>query len=146
MGTLLSLSPSSRSTAAPLKKKLVVRKLLEVPDDREEKKKRYSGLMHALHYKKRLMALGSKKKVDLQAASEGPNTGHKIRHRSIHVAGPTIQEKEMCIRRVVVQVSTVGGDIEGHQFHPPKLINLGLSLLTAKVTDPYKEVRKKLIY
>ncbi|MEQ2176194.1 hypothetical protein GOODEAATRI_025579 [Goodea atripinnis] len=106
MGTLLSLSPSSRSTAAPLKKTLVVRKLLEVPDDREEKKKRYSGLMHALHCKKRLMALGSKKKVDLQAASEGPNTGQKIRYRSIHVAGPTIQEKEMCIRRVVVQAST----------------------------------------
>ncbi|KAK5608810.1 hypothetical protein CRENBAI_019837 [Crenichthys baileyi] len=107
MGTLLSLSPSSRSTAAPLKKKLVVRKLLEVPDEREEKKKRYSGPMNALRCKKRLMALGFKKKVDLQqAASEGPNTGQKIRHRSIHVAGPTIQEKEMCIRRVVFHAST----------------------------------------
>ncbi|XP_051282899.1 cyclin-dependent kinase 5 activator 1-like [Dicentrarchus labrax] len=147
MGTVLSLSPGSRKAAARGPEKLAelaVQKPLEPREEEEEKdekktkkkKKRHPVLLHALSWKKRLVAARAKRKGGKkvkpavsepghvqreQAATDSRHralkTGH--RHGPIPVPVPTVPEHtqnqnqnqdrpDLIIspRRVVVQAST----------------------------------------
>ncbi|XP_076579693.1 cyclin-dependent kinase 5 activator 1-like [Chaetodon auriga] len=146
MGTVLSLSPGSRKAAARGSEKLAelaVQKPLEPSGEEEEKdgkkknktkKQRHPVLLHALSWKKRLVAARAKRKGGKkvkpvvsepghvqrdQAATDGRHRALKAGHRHgpIPVPVPTVPEHtqnqdqgrpELIIspRRVVVQAST----------------------------------------
>ncbi|XP_030607563.1 cyclin-dependent kinase 5 activator 2-like isoform X1 [Archocentrus centrarchus] len=127
MGTVLSLSPGSRKAARGAEE-LAVKKPLESGEKEEEKdgrrkKKGHPVLLHALSWKKRLVAARAKRKGGTKvkpAVSEpghvqrehrelrAPKSGHK--HRPIPVPVPTVPDQnqrqgrpELSPRRVVVQ-------------------------------------------
>ncbi|XP_028255177.1 cyclin-dependent kinase 5 activator 2-like [Parambassis ranga] len=139
MGTALSLSPGSRKTAARGPEKVVeleaqkppVAREEEEKDGEEKKKKRHPVLLHALSWKKRLVAARAKRKGGKKvkpAAEPGhvqpeqadgrhraTRAGH--RHGPIPVPVPTVPEQcqkqrqggpdlTVSPRRVVVQAST----------------------------------------
>ncbi|XP_035533848.1 LOW QUALITY PROTEIN: cyclin-dependent kinase 5 activator 1-like [Morone saxatilis] len=147
MGTVLSLSPGSRKAAARGPEKLVelaVQKPLEPREEEEEKdekktkkkKKRHPVLLHALSWKKRLVAARAKRKGGkkvkpavsepghVQREQAGTDSRHRAlktghRHGPIPVPVPTVpkhtqnqnqnQDRPDLIispRRVVVQAST----------------------------------------
>ncbi|TKS65114.1 Cyclin-dependent kinase 5 activator 2 [Collichthys lucidus] len=141
MGTVLSLSPGSRKAAARGPEKLAeltVQKPLEPREEDEEKdkkkKKRHPVLLHALSWKKRLVAARAKRKGGKKVKPAVSEPGHvqreqavtDSRHRapkSVHRHGPipvpvpTVPEHtqsqnqgrpDLIIspRRVVVQAST----------------------------------------
>lgn len=119
MGTVLSLSPGSRKAAAPGPEKLadpVVQKPLEPREEEEEekdgkkkKKKRHPVLLHALSWKKRLVAARAKRKggkkvkpavsepVHVQREQAATDSRHRAlktghRHGPIPVPVPTVPE------------------------------------------------------
>ncbi|KAG8004446.1 Cyclin-dependent kinase 5 activator 2 [Nibea albiflora] len=142
MGTVLSLSPGSRKAAARGPERLAeltVQKPLEPREEDEEKdkkkkKKRHPVLLHALSWKKRLVAARAKRKGGKKVKPEVSEPGHVQREqavtdsrhraqRSVHRHGPipvpvpTVPEHtqnqnqgrpDLIIspRRVVVQAST----------------------------------------
>ncbi|XP_022619751.1 cyclin-dependent kinase 5 activator 2-like [Seriola dumerili] len=147
MGTVLSLSPGSRKAAARGPDKLAelaVQKPLEAREEEEEeeekdgkkkkKKKRHPVLLHALSWKKRLVAARAKRKGGKKVKPAAPDSGHvqrekeatDSRHRTlkagqrhgpIPVPVPTVPEYSqsqkqgrpdpiISPRRVVVQAST----------------------------------------
>ncbi|KAM3585348.1 uncharacterized protein V6R79_015007 [Siganus canaliculatus] len=142
MGTVLSLSPRSRKAAARGPEKLAELKQLEHREEEDEqgeeeedgkkkKKNRHPVLLHALNWKKRLVAARAKRKGGKkvkpvsepghvqreQTTTDGGSrflkTGH--RHRPIPVPVPTVPDQDqnqgrpesnISPRRVVVQAST----------------------------------------
>ncbi|XP_026157241.1 cyclin-dependent kinase 5 activator 1-like [Mastacembelus armatus] len=139
MGTVLSLSPGSRKAAARGPEKLALHKPLEAREEEEEdakKKKRHPVLLHALSWKKRLVAARAKRKggkkvkpavsepVNVQRDQAATDSRHRTlkaghRHGPIPVPVPTVPEHvqnqnqkqgrpDLIIspRRVVVQAST----------------------------------------
>ncbi|XP_030607573.1 cyclin-dependent kinase 5 activator 1-like isoform X2 [Archocentrus centrarchus] len=137
MGTVLSLSPGSRKAARGAEE-LAVKKPLESGEKEEEKdgrrkKKGHPVLLHALSWKKRLVAARAKRKGGTKvkpAVSEpghvqrehrelrAPKSGHK--HRPIPVPVPTVPDQnqrqgrpELSPRRVVVQVGATCGASTG---------------------------------
>ncbi|XP_071335613.1 cyclin-dependent kinase 5 activator 1-like [Trachinotus anak] len=145
MGTVLSLSPGSRKAAARGPDKLAelaVQKPLEAREEEEEeqdekkkkKKKRHPVLLHALSWKKRLVAARAKRKGGKKVKPAAADSGHvqrekeatDSRHRApkagqrhgpIPVPVPTVPEYSqsqkqgrpdpiISPRRVVVQAST----------------------------------------
>ncbi|KAM6892835.1 cyclin-dependent kinase 5 activator 1-like, partial [Lycodopsis pacificus] len=138
MGTALSLSPGSRKVAARRPEKLALQRPPETREGEEQqdekkkkKKKRHPVLLHALSWKKRLVAARAKRKgakkvkpvvsepghvqqehpdqtIDIHRARK---VGHK--HGPIPVPIPTVPEQNqgrpdliISPRRVVVQAST----------------------------------------
>ncbi|XP_039979047.1 cyclin-dependent kinase 5 activator 1-like [Xiphias gladius] len=144
MGTVLSLSPGSRKAAARGPEKLAeltVQKPLEAREEEEEKdgkkkkkKKRHPVLLHALSWKKRLVAARAKRKGGKKVKPTVSDSGHEQReqavtdsrhralkagqrHGPIPVPVPTVPEHSqnqkhgrpdqiISPRRVVVQAST----------------------------------------
>ncbi|XP_070786419.1 cyclin-dependent kinase 5 activator 1-like [Enoplosus armatus] len=143
MGTVLSLSPGLRKAAARGPEKLaelVVQKPLESRDEDEEKdgkkkkKKRHPVLLHALSWKKRLVAARAKRKGGKKVKPAVSEPGHvqreqastDSRHRTLkaghrhgpipvpvptvpeHTQNPNQARPDLIIspRRVVVQAST----------------------------------------
>uniref|UniRef100_A0A665TIM5 Cyclin-dependent kinase 5 activator n=1 Tax=Echeneis naucrates TaxID=173247 RepID=A0A665TIM5_ECHNA len=144
MGTVLSLSPGSRKAAARGPKKpaeLVVQKPPEPREEEEEeddgkkkkKKQRHPMLLHALSWKKRLVAARAKRKggKKVKPAADGGHVQRELRekettdgrhrapkagtrHGPIPVPVPTVpllqnqkgSEPVISPRRVVVQAST----------------------------------------
>ncbi|XP_059184283.1 cyclin-dependent kinase 5 activator 2-like [Centropristis striata] len=143
MGTVLSLSPGSRKAAARGPQKLAELAVQKPPEPQEEdeeeqdgkkkkKKKRHPVLLHALSWKKRLVAARAKRKggkkvkpaasepVHVQREQAATDSRHRAlklghRHGPIPVPVPTVPEQNqtqgrpdliISPRRVVVQAST----------------------------------------
>ncbi|XP_026050253.1 cyclin-dependent kinase 5 activator 1-like [Astatotilapia calliptera] len=128
MGTVLSLSPGSRKAARGPEELAVKKPLEEEEKDGTRKKKRHPVLLHALSWKKRLVAARAKRKGGKKvkpAVSEPRHVqqerreprvakpGHK--HGPIPVPVPTVPDQNqrqawpeplVSPRRVVVQAST----------------------------------------
>uniref|UniRef100_A0A3B4TM29 Cyclin dependent kinase 5, regulatory subunit 2a (p39) n=1 Tax=Seriola dumerili TaxID=41447 RepID=A0A3B4TM29_SERDU len=132
MGTVLSLSPGSRKAAARGPDKLEEEE--EKDGKKKKKKKRHPVLLHALSWKKRLVAARAKRKGGKKVKPAAPDSGHvqrekeatDSRHRTlkagqrhgpIPVPVPTVPEYSqsqkqgrpdpiISPRRVVVQAST----------------------------------------
>lgn len=123
MGTVLSLSPGSRKAARGPEELAVKKPLEEEEKDGTRKKKRHPVLLHALSWKKRLVAARAKRKGGKKvkpAVSEPRHVqqeprvakpGHK--HGPIPVPVPTVPDQNqrqawpeplVSPRRVVVQV------------------------------------------
>ncbi|XP_031733880.1 cyclin-dependent kinase 5 activator 2-like, partial [Anarrhichthys ocellatus] len=138
MGTALSLSPGSRKVAARGPEKLALqrppetREEEEAQDEKKKKKKRHPVLLHALSWKKRLVAARAKRKGGKKVKpvvsepghvqQEHPDQAIDSRHRALKVGHkygpipvpvPTVPEQNqnqgrpdliISPRRVVVQV------------------------------------------
>lgn len=93
MGTVLSLSPGSRKAAARGPEKLgelTVQKPLEAREEEEEKddtkrkkKKRHPMLLHALSWKKRLVAARAKRKGGKKVKPAVSEAGHVQREQAV---------------------------------------------------------------
>lgn len=127
MGTVLSLSPGSRKAAARRSEKLPVHRPAEAGEEEQvkdgKKKKRHPVLLHALSWKKRVVAARAKRKGGkkvkpavsepghvprYEGSTDGRSGATKTGHRNgaILVPVPTVPEQKPVLspRRVVVQV------------------------------------------
>ncbi|XP_054479498.1 cyclin-dependent kinase 5 activator 1-like [Anoplopoma fimbria] len=133
MGTALSLSPGSRKAAARGPEELAVQKPLEPREEEEEKdekkkkkkKKRHPVLLHALSWKKRLVAARAKRKGGKKVKPAASELGHAQREHQEQEAVDTRHRALKAVHRhgpIPVPVPTVPDHTRNQNQGRPDLI------------------------